>query len=158
MTSHQQAFWRKSFDLLQPRKKSTKTALRWWQNSTFRIYGITATPDEYRSRLRHLLRTDHPQTQAVLQPHACCSHGRIPNKKHGFMFAHLVCQYCFVSPRTTWRTDGSEGRYLVRSCSFRLYACAAVGQVLLLKHSALICMTCDRNTNFSRLFRNFACF
>lgn len=119
---------------------------------------FTQTCDWYYSHLCHLLCTDHLQMQAVLQLHTCCFHSRIPIKNCGFRFAHLVCQYCFVSPKPAWQTDRLEGCKQVQNCSFWLDVYTAVSHTLQFKHSVHVWMTCDGNMSFSRCFRKFACF
>lgn len=147
---HQQAFWRKLFDLLQPRKKSTTNCCEMMlklhlQDPRHHSY----TPSlPFRGQSCCLMHSTTSRSLRVV----------ISTTVYGFRFAHLVCQYCFVSPKTAWQTDRLEGRKQVQSCSFGLDIYTAVSHMLQFRHSLRTWVTCDRNMNFFRSFRKFACF
>lgn len=140
MTWHQEAPWKKLCDLLPSTKKSTTNCFETMANplllnglrhhkhipslpasqrsvvlaDTQHYVPFTQSCDQCSRNLCHLLSTDQPRAQ----PHTHCSHGRLPNKNCCFMFTHLVCHYCSVSPRN-WQINRLKGCLLVQSCSFQ---------------------------------------
>lgn len=79
---------------------------------------------------RHRLYSSH--THAALM-------AEFQRKTVASCLTHLVCQYCFVSPRT-WQTHGPKGCLLVHSCYFQWDT-----YTFQFKHSLCIWVICEGN-------------